>query len=38
MENEIKEKGLDLSDMSLSQMDVYWEKAKKIYYNSNKDL
>ena len=38
MENEMKEKGLDLSDMSLSQMDVYWEKAKKIYYNSNKDL
>ena len=38
MENEIKEKGLDLSDMSLSQMDIYWEKAKKTYYNKNKEL
>ena len=38
MENEIKEKGLDLSDMNLSQMNVYWEKAKKTYYKSNKEL
>ena len=36
MENEIKEKGLDLSDMSLSEMDVYWEQAKKMYYTENK--
>tara|TARA_B100001142_G_scaffold230131_1_gene228269 strand:- start:3077 stop:3823 length:747 start_codon:yes stop_codon:yes gene_type:complete len=35
MENEIKIKGLDLSEMSLSEMDVYWEQAKKIYYDSN---
>ena len=33
MENEIKERGLDLSAMSLSQMDVYWDKAKKMYYD-----
>ena len=38
MENEIKEKGLDLSDMNLSQMNVYWEKAKKTYNKSNKEL
>tara|TARA_B100001250_G_scaffold195780_1_gene168187 strand:- start:6068 stop:6856 length:789 start_codon:yes stop_codon:yes gene_type:complete len=38
MENEIKEKGLDLSDMSLSEMDVYWELAKKRYYDSNKKV
>ncbi|MDG1283914.1 MAG: nucleoside triphosphate pyrophosphohydrolase [Flavobacteriales bacterium] len=31
MENEIKEKGLDLSEMSLSEMDVYWNQAKKKY-------
>ncbi len=36
MENEIKEKGFDLSTMSLSEMDVYWEQAKKTYYDSNK--
>ena len=29
MENEIKAKGLDLSEMSLSEMDVYWNQAKK---------
>ena len=33
MENEINKKGLDLSDMSLSEMDVYWEQAKKKYYD-----
>jgi len=31
MENEIKEKGKDMSEMSLTEMDVYWENAKKIY-------
>jgi XTP/dITP diphosphohydrolase len=33
MENEIKEEGKDLSDMSLTEMDVYWEKAKLQYLN-----
>ena len=36
MENEIKEKGLDLSDMSLSEMDIYWNQAKKIYSSEKK--
>ena len=31
MENEIRENGKDMSEMSLTEMDVYWEKAKKIY-------
>ena len=31
MENEIKEKGMNMSEMSLTEMDVYWENAKKIY-------
>ena len=34
MENKIKEEGLDLYDMSLSEMDVYWEQAKKEYLSS----
>jgi len=38
MENEIKEKGLDLSAMSLSEMDVYWEQAKKMYYDLNENV
>ena len=29
MEAVLKEKGKDLSDMTLSEMDVYWEQAKK---------
>jgi XTP/dITP diphosphohydrolase len=33
MENEIREEGKDLSDMSLTEMDVYWEKAKLQYLN-----
>ena len=33
MENEIREKGMDMSEMSLTEMDVYWEKAKKTYLN-----
>ena len=31
MENEIREEGKDLSDMSLTEMDVYWNQAKEIY-------
>ena len=38
MENEIKERGLDLSAMSLSQMDVYWDKAKKMYYDLDENV
>ena len=34
MENKIKEEGLELYDMSLSEMDVYWEQAKKVYLSS----
>ena len=34
MENEIKEKGMDMSEMSLIEMDVYWENAKKIYLST----
>ena len=34
MENEIKEKDIDMSKMSLEEMDVYWEKAKKIYLST----
>ncbi|MBF90311.1 MAG: nucleoside triphosphate pyrophosphohydrolase [Flavobacteriales bacterium] len=30
MEAVLKEKGKELSDMTLSEMDVYWEEAKKI--------
>ena len=26
----LEEKGKELSDMTLSEMDVYWEEAKKI--------
>ena len=37
MEHEIKEKGKDMSEMSLTEMDVYWEKAKEEYYVS-KDI
>ena len=36
MEKMITDKGLNLSDMNLSEMDVYWEKAKKMYYTENK--
>ena len=31
MENEIKENGKNMSEMSLVEMNVYWENAKKIY-------
>jgi len=36
MEKMITDKGLSLSEMNLSEMDVYWEKAKKMYYTENK--
>jgi len=31
MENEIRENGLDMSEITLTEMDVYWEKAKLQY-------
>ena len=31
MEKIIKKKGVSLDQMSLQEMDVYWEKAKKVY-------
>ena len=31
MEKMITKEGLDLSDMKLSEMDVFWEKAKEVY-------
>ena len=34
MENKLKEEGKDMSEMSLVEMDVYWEKAKKIYLST----
>jgi len=34
MEKMITKDGLSLSDMKLSEMDVYWEKAKKQYLNT----
>ena len=34
MENKLKEEGKDMSEMSLAEMDVYWEKAKKIYLST----
>ena len=34
MEKMITKEGLDLSDMKLSDMDVFWEKAKEEYYVS----
>ena len=30
MEREIEKKGLKLSELSLDEMDVYWNKAKTI--------
>ena len=36
MENMISAEGLSLSDMSLSEMDFFWDKAKKKYIFSNK--
>ncbi len=37
MEEMINKDGLTISDMKLSEMDVFWEKAKEEYYDS-KDL
>ena len=37
MEKLIAKEGLNLSDMKLSDMDVFWEKAKEEYYES-KDI
>ena len=34
MENKIKEEGKDMSEMSLTEMNIYWEKAKKIYLST----
>ena len=36
MEEIIKKDGLILSEMTFSNMDVYWEKAKKIYQKNKK--
>ena len=33
MEKMINKEGLNLSDMKLSEMDIFWEKAKKMYLN-----
>ena len=35
MEKIINKDGLNLSDMKLSEMDVFWEKAKEECYSSN---
>ncbi len=36
MENLIKKENLSLAQMKLSEMDLYWEQAKRIYYAENK--
>ena len=36
MENLIKKENLSLDQMNLSEMDLYWEQAKRIYYTENK--
>ena len=33
MEEMINKEGLSLADMKLSEMDIYWQKAKKMYLN-----
>lgn len=35
MENIIEEEGVSLNDMSLDQMDVYWDRAKAIYVSTH---
>ena len=35
MEKLIEEENLKLDEMNLQQMDVYWEKAKKIYLSKD---
>ena len=37
MEKMIEKEGLNLSEMELFEMDVYWEKAKEAYYLSKRD-
>ena len=34
MENLIEEESLKLEEMNLTEMDVFWEKAKKLYLNT----
>ena len=34
MENLIEEESLKLDEMNLTEMDVFWEKAKKLYLNT----
>jgi len=34
MEDLIDKDGLTLSEMKLSEMDIYWDKSKNIYLNS----
>ena len=36
MEKLIEKENLKLDNMNLDEMDVYWEQAKKTYYDSNK--
>ena len=36
MENLIEKENLSLDQMNLSEMDLYWEQAKRIYYTENK--
>jgi len=36
MEEMITEEGLSLADMKLSEMDIFWEKAKEKYYVSKR--
>ena len=31
LEKEAKKEGKELSDMSLTEMDVYWEKSKEFF-------
>ena len=37
MEKLIKEDNLDLGEMNLKEMDVYWDKAKIIYLSLDKN-
>jgi XTP/dITP diphosphohydrolase len=36
MENLIEKENLSLDQMNLSEMDLYWEQAKRMYYTENK--
>lgn len=37
LENEVKKSNKDLQDMTLSEMDVFWEQAKELAKAQNKD-